>query len=89
MEEISGDGYPYGYKNLTASMQEDYGLNINHNSVYRLCKELDVLLPQRKVNPKQARKQAKRIEVTGYNQIWQMDLMYGYIAGMDRFFFMM
>ncbi|NMB01331.1 MAG: hypothetical protein GX971_07415 [Firmicutes bacterium] len=30
MEEISGDGYPYGYKKLTASMQEDYELNINH-----------------------------------------------------------
>ena len=30
MEEVSGDGYPYGYKKLTASMQEDYGLNINH-----------------------------------------------------------
>src|SRR5690554_2236474 len=29
MEEISGDGYPYGYKKLTASMQEDYALNIN------------------------------------------------------------
>ena len=65
MEEISGDGYPYGYKKLTASMQEDYGLNINHKKVYRLCKELDVLLPQRKVNPKHPRKLAKRIEVTG------------------------
>jgi putative transposase len=85
----AGDGYPYGYKKLTASMQEDYGLNINHKKVYRLCKELDVLLPQRKVNPKHPRKLAKRIEVTGSNQLWQMDLKYGYIAGMDRFFFMM
>jgi putative transposase len=89
MEELSGDGYPYGYKKLTASMQEDYGLNINHKKVYRLCKELDVLLPQRKVNPKHPRKLAKRIEVTGSNQLWQMDLKYGYIAGIDRFFFMM
>lgn len=89
MEEISGDGYPYGYKKLTASMQEDYGLNINHKKVYRLCKELDVLLPQRKVNPKHPRKLAKRIEVTGSNQLWQMDLKYGHIAGIDRFFFMM
>ena len=36
MEEISGDGYPYGYKKLTASMQEDYGLNINHKAVWVL-----------------------------------------------------
>ena len=70
-------------------MQEDYGLNINHKKVYRLCKELDVLLPQRKVNPKHPRKLAKRIEVTGSNQLWQMDLKYGYIAGIDRFFFRM
>src|SRR5690554_7813017 len=84
MEEIPGDGYPYGYKNLTASMQEDYALNINHKKVYRLCKELDVLLPQRKVNPKHPRKLAKRIEVTGSNQLWQMDLKYGYIRSEER-----
>ena len=69
MEKISGDGYPYGYKKLTASMLEDYGLNITHKKVYRLCKELDVLLPQRKVNHKHQRKLAKRNEVTGYNQL--------------------
>lgn len=87
MEEISGDGYPYGYKKLTASMQEDYKLNINHKKVYRLCKELDVLLPQREVKPKFPRKLAKKIKVTGSNQLWQMDLKYGYIAGIDRFFY--
>lgn len=87
MEELSGDGYPYGYKKLTTSMQEDYGLNINHKKVYRLCKELDVLLPQRKVNPKHPRKLVKRTEVTDSNQLWEMDLKYGYIAGIDRFFF--
>ena len=58
MEEISGEGYPYGYKKLTASMQEDNALNINHIKVFRLFKELDVVLPQRKVNPKHPRKQA-------------------------------
>ena len=89
MEEISGDGYPYGYKKLTARMQEDYALNINHKKVYRLCKELDELLPQLKVNPKHTRKMTKRIDETGSNQLWQMDLKFGYIAGIDSFFFMM
>ncbi len=87
MEEISGDGYPYGYKKLTACLQEDHKLNINHKKVYRLCKELDVLLPQRKIVPKHPRKLAKKTKVTGSNQLWQMDLKYGYIAGTDRFFF--
>src|SRR5690554_4079809 len=89
MEEISGDGYPYGYKKLTSSMQEDYKLNINHKKVYRLCKELDVLLPQRKIVLKHPRKLAKKTKVTGSNQLWQMDLKYGYIPGFDRFFFIM
>ena len=89
MEEISGYGLPNVYNKLTASMQEDYALNINHKKVYRLCKELDELLPQQKVNPKHPRKLAKRIEVTGSNQRWLMELKYGYIDGWDRFFFMM
>ena len=89
MEEITGDGYPYGYKKLTTSLQEDYKLNINHKKVYRLCKELDVLLPQRKVKSKHPRKLAKRTTVTGSNQLWQMDLKYGYITGDDRFFFIL
>ena len=87
MTEIDGDGYPYGYKKLTASLQEDYNLNINHKKVYRLCKELDVLLPQRKIKAKHPRRLAKKTKVTGSNKLWQMNLKYGYIAGIDRFFF--
>lgn len=30
---------------------------------------------------------AKKISVDGPNQLWQMDVKYGYIAGVDRFFF--
>jgi putative transposase len=48
-ELIAGDGYPYGYKKLTACLQEDYNLAINHKKVYRLCKEIDILRPQRKI----------------------------------------
>jgi putative transposase len=79
MEESTGDGYLYGYKKLTTSMQKDYNLNINHKKVYRLC-----MLPQRKVTPKHPRKLAKTSKVTGPNP----DLKYGYTAGTDRFFFM-
>lgn len=45
------------------------------------------MLPQRKIVPKHPRKLAKKTKVTGSNQLWQMDLKYGYIAGIDRFFF--
>ena len=44
---VCGDGFPYGYKKLTAALVDDYALVINHKKVYRLCKELDILKPQR------------------------------------------
>jgi len=84
---IAGDGFPYGYKKINVTLQEDYQLIINHKKTYRLCKELNVLRPQRKIYPFRPRKLAKREKVTAPNQHWQMDLKYGYIAGMDRFFF--
>ncbi|MDS1030952.1 DDE-type integrase/transposase/recombinase [Bacillota bacterium LX-D] len=52
-----------------------------------LCKELDILRPQRKIYPKRPKKLAKREKITGPNQLWQMDLKYGYIAGTSQFFF--
>lgn len=86
-ELIAGDGFPYGYKKLTISLKEDYNLIINHKKVYRLCKELNILRPQRKINPSRPKKLAKREKVTAPNQQWQADVKYGYIAGTDQFFF--
>lgn len=37
--------------------------------------------------PLRPKKLAKRENVTGSNQHWQMDLKYGYINGTDQFFF--
>lgn len=68
-------------------MQEDHLLVINHKKVYRLCKELDILRPQRKIYPNRPRKLAKREKVTGSNQLWQMDIKYGYIIDKKQFFF--
>ena len=87
LDLVCGDGFPYGYDKLTSCLQEDYRLLINHKKVYRLCKELDILRPQRKIYPKRPRKLAKKTKVTGPNQHWQMDLKYGYIAGTGQFFF--
>lgn len=87
IELVCGEGFPYGYRKLTVCLREDYGLIINHKKVYRLCKELDILLPQRKVKREKPRVLARREEVTGPNQLWEMDLKYGYIPGTDQFFF--
>ncbi len=84
---VAGDGFPYGYKKLTDCLQEDYFLLINHKKVYRLCKELDILRPQRELKKHHPRKMAKRFEIDGFNQLWEMDVKYGYIDGTDEFFF--
>lgn len=62
-------------------------LKINKKKVYRLCKELDILKPQRKLKPKHPKRLAERMEIDGSNQLWEMDLKYGYITGTDEFFF--
>lgn len=86
-ELVCGDGFPYGYRKLTICLREDYSLIINHKKVYRLCKELGVLLPQRKISLKRPRRLARKEMVTGPNQLWEMDLKYGYIHGTRQFFF--
>lgn len=86
-ELICGDGFPYGYKKLTATLVEDYGLVINHKKVYRLCKEMGILKPQRVCRPKHPKRLPQRTEITGPDQLWEMDIKYGYIHGEERFFF--
>ena len=69
-EAIAGDGFPYGYKKLTSELREKYGLIINEKKVYRLCKELGILRPQRKIQTRHPRRLARRDTVTGPNQLW-------------------
>ncbi len=84
LELVCGDGFPYGYGKLTNCLQESYGLMINHKKIYRLCKELDILRPHRKICYEQPRKLAEITEVTGPNQHWKIDLKYCYITGHER-----
>ena len=86
-ELICGDAFPYGYNKLTICLKEDYKLLINRKKVYRLCKELNILRPQRKIHKKHPRRLAKQDTITGPNQLWEMDVKYGYITGTDSFFF--
>lgn len=75
------------HRKLTACLKDDYCLKINKKKVYRLWKELDILKPQRKIKKHRPRKLARRKEIDGSNQLWEMDLKYGYITGTDKFFF--
>jgi len=89
MELIEGDGFGYGYYKLTMALRKQYKLIINKKKVYRLCKELGILKPQREIKPKHPGRLAKNRIVTAPNQLWEADIKYGYIAGEDRFFYVL
>ncbi|WP_338035534.1 IS3 family transposase [Halalkalibacter alkaliphilus] len=85
---IGGKEGVYGYRKLTRCLQRKYHLNVNKKKVYRLCKELDILLPQREKKQKYPRRLAKNRIVTGSNQLWQLDIKYGYVTSSRRFFYL-
>lgn len=89
LELIAGEETAYGYRNLTLCLRRQKKLVINFKKVYRLCKELDILAPAKRLRVKHPRRIAKNREVTGPDQLWEMDIKYGYIAGEDRFFYFM
>lgn len=89
IEEIDADGIGYGYVKLMVQLRRHHQLVINKKKVYRLCKELGVLKPQRPLQRQYPRKLARNRVVTAPNQLWEVDLKYGYIHGEDRFFFIL
>jgi putative transposase len=89
MEFLAGEGANYGYRKLTVLLKRRHQLVINKKKVYRLCKRLEVLRPQRKLKMKHPRRLANNRVITGSNQLWETDIKYGWIAGERRFFFIM
>lgn len=84
---IEGDCFAYGYYKLTIELRRTYGVIINKKKIYRLCKEMGILRPQRKIKAKYPKKIARNRTVTEPNQLWETYLKYGYIAGEERFFY--
>jgi putative transposase len=89
MEFLAGEGAAYGYRKLTLLLRRRHQLVINKKKVYRLCKLMNVLRPQRKLKMKHPRVLANNRLITGSNQLWETDIKYGWIAGEHRFFFIM
>jgi putative transposase len=75
-----------GYHKLSHYLRRDYGYIINPKKVYRLCKENNLLLPKRKKKKKNKSKICINRIINGPNQMWELDLKYGYIHGENRFF---
>ena len=86
---IDGEGFSYGYRKLTVLLKRDYHLIISKKKVYRLCKQEEILRPQRKLKNKHPRKLARNRIITGSNQLWETDIKYGYIHGENRFFYIL
>jgi len=89
MEFIAGEGAAYGYRKLTLLLRRRHQLVINKKKVYRLCKLMNILRPQRKLKMKHPRILASNRIITASNQLWETDIKYGWIAGEFRFFFIM
>jgi putative transposase len=69
-------------------LRRKYQLIINKKKVYRLCKELQILAPQREVKSPVPKRLANNRTVDGPNQLWQLDIKYGYVAGQRRHFYL-
>lgn len=89
MNLVEGEENGYGYKMLTQCLRDRQGLILDKKKTYRLCKELGILHKQRPLKPRYPRRLARNRKVTGPNQLWQMDIKYGYVTGQDRFFFVL
>jgi putative transposase len=88
-EFLVGEGAAYGYRKLTVLLRRRKKLKINKKKVYHLCKLMDVLRPQRKMIIKYPKRLANNRVITGSNQLWEVDIKYGWIHGEQRFFFLM
>lgn len=89
LELLEGEEHVYGYKLLAQCIRDRYHVKLNKKKSYRLCRELGILQKARKRVPSHPRRLPKNRVVTGSNQLWQMDIKYGYVIGKERFFFVL
>lgn len=76
MELAAGEESVYGYRKLAICLEKQYHLIINEKKVYRLCKELDILAPQRRIRLKHPRRLAINRQITAPDQLWEVDIKY-------------
>jgi putative transposase len=74
-------------KVLMHLLRRDYGFNINHKKIYRLCNENGLLLPKNKKKLKLNRKVSTNRKITKPNQLWQFDIKQDYIHGENKYFY--
>jgi transposase InsO family protein len=88
VEILEEENPAYGYHKLTWRLRRRDHLIINKKKVYRLCREMELLWPQRQRKTRHPRRLPRNWVITRPNQLWETDLKYGYIVGEDRFFYL-
>ncbi|HAU31804.1 MAG: transposase [Desulfotomaculum sp. 46_296] len=61
---IAGKENTYGCRKLAVCLRRRYNLVISNKKVYRLCKDLDILAPQRRIKVKHPRRLAINRNIT-------------------------
>lgn len=88
-ELLTSETDVYGYRKLTLCLRREYGLIVNKKKVYRLLHEMDMLQPQRRKRIPHPRRLANNREIASSNELWEMDIKYGYLTGEQRFFYLL
>lgn len=78
-----------GIAKMTSYLQRDYGFYVNHKKVARILREQSLLLQRPSRRQKSFKTLAFNRSITGPNQLWEFDIKYGYVAGEQRFFFVL
>jgi putative transposase len=78
-----------GYQKLKYYLRNDFNFFVNHKKIYRLCKENSLLLPKHKKKRRKVGKVCSNRIVNTPNQLWEFDIKYGYIHGLNRHFFIL
>jgi putative transposase len=81
---VRGPHHASGYRKLTKLLRRKYRLVIDKKKVYRLCKELGILLPQRQIKQPVPRKNPVEpagrpgFKIDFVRQFWQNENIYSY-----------
>lgn len=78
-----------GYHKLTHYLRRDYGYHVNHKKIYRLCRENNLLLSLRRKKIRKNRRVSINREIYKPNQLWEFDIKYGQLHGLNKFFFIL
>ena len=89
LELLEGEEHVYGYKLLGQCIRDNNRVKLDKKKAYRLCDELGILQKREKRPLAHPRRLPTNRVVTGANQLWQMDIKYGYVHGTERFFFVL